>query len=238
DGEGVHTTRCQRVAPSRVLRDDRRAPCPAREGRRERLARRRRYAGATTRLGRECAAVHPRRSRGARSGRCRRRRRRTGRRRGHRTADVTRSSMAWTVRRLSCRDGGYPRSTGLRTLRVPLGYGSRPTSTASVDLLRRHALLERLPGQLRKHRGLEDFGTANRDRALPEDGSAKILRGVGSAEALGDWMSQPDGGVKLSHLISLEELGSLLALGARDGSTLISYLTQTFDTPPVYEIPY
>jgi hypothetical protein len=73
---------------------------------------------------------------------------------------------------------------------------------------------------------------------LPEDGSVKILRGIGSAEALGDWMTQPEEGEKVSHLITLEELGTLLALGARDGSTLITYLTQTFDTPPVFEIPY
>jgi hypothetical protein len=73
---------------------------------------------------------------------------------------------------------------------------------------------------------------------LRDDESIKILRGVGSAEALGDWMSQPEDGLKVSHLISLEELGSLLARGAWDGSTLISFLTETFDTPPVYEIPY
>lgn len=73
---------------------------------------------------------------------------------------------------------------------------------------------------------------------LPEDGSVKILRGVGSAEALGDWMIQPEDGVKASHLISLEELGTLLTRGAWDGSTLISFLTEAFDTPPVFEIPY
>ncbi len=75
-------------------------------------------------------------------------------------------------------------------------------------------------------------------RNLPDDGRVKVLRGVGSAEALGDWMRQPDDGPRVSHLIFLEELAGLLTRGSWEGSTLLHFLTETFDCPPVYEVPF
>jgi len=43
---------------------------------------------------------------------------------------------------------------------------------------------------------------------LPASG-VKLLRGVGSAEALGDWMQQSEEGAKTSHLLYIEELATL-----------------------------
>ncbi len=74
-------------------------------------------------------------------------------------------------------------------------------------------------------------------RLLPDQG-VKVLRGVGSAEALGDWMQQPDEGLKISHLLFIEELTTLLSRGSWEGNTLLSFLTETFDAPDRYEIPY
>ena len=74
-------------------------------------------------------------------------------------------------------------------------------------------------------------------RLLPDQG-VKVLRGVGSAEALGDWMQQLDEGVKISHLLFIEELTTLLSRGSWEGNTLLSFLTETFDAPDRYEIPY
>jgi hypothetical protein len=66
----------------------------------------------------------------------------------------------------------------------------------------------------------------------------KILQGIGSAEALGDWMTQPDEGPKVSHLIFLEEMAELLDRSNWNGSTLLSFLTTTFDAPSTYEAKY
>jgi hypothetical protein len=74
-------------------------------------------------------------------------------------------------------------------------------------------------------------------RLLPDDG-VKLLRGVGSAEALGDCMKQADEGPAVSHLIFIEELATLLTRGGWEGSTLLSFLTETFDAPDRYEIPF
>jgi hypothetical protein len=74
-------------------------------------------------------------------------------------------------------------------------------------------------------------------RFLPEQG-VKLLRGVGSAEALGDWMQQPEEGPAVSHLLFIEELATLLTRGGWEGSTLLSFLTETFDTPDKYEVPF
>lgn len=74
-------------------------------------------------------------------------------------------------------------------------------------------------------------------RLLPEQG-VKLLRGVGSAEALGDWMQQPVEGPMVSHLLFIEELATVLSRGGWEGSTLLSFLTETFDTPEKYEIPF
>lgn len=74
---------------------------------------------------------------------------------------------------------------------------------------------------------------------LPTDGRVKILRGVGSGEALGEWLGQADeGGSRPSHLLFLEELAGLLTRGRWDGSTLTAFLTEVFDCPDVYEIPF
>ena len=75
-------------------------------------------------------------------------------------------------------------------------------------------------------------------RLLPEDGGVKVLRGVGSPEALGDWMAQPEGGPYMAHLLFIEELATLLIRGGWQGSTLLSFLTETFDTPDIYEVPF
>ncbi len=66
----------------------------------------------------------------------------------------------------------------------------------------------------------------------------KVLRGVGSAEALADWMQQPEDAPPVAHLLLLEELSPLLTRGRWDGSTLISYLTESYDAPDVHEIPF
>jgi hypothetical protein len=75
-------------------------------------------------------------------------------------------------------------------------------------------------------------------RVYPTDAKIKVLRGLGSAEALGAWMHQPDDGPRISHLIFLEELATVLTRGRWEGSTLLHFLTETFDCPPVYEAPY
>lgn len=74
-------------------------------------------------------------------------------------------------------------------------------------------------------------------RLLPDEG-VKLLRGVGSAEALGDWMQQSADGPAVSHLLFIEELATLLTRGGWEGSTLLSFLTETFDAPEKYEIPF
>jgi len=51
-------------------------------------------------------------------------------------------------------------------------------------------------------------------------------------------MTQAEGGVQVSHLLFLEELGSLLVRGGWEGSTLLSFLTETFDAPEIFEIPF
>src|SRR5438094_6698236 len=69
---------------------------------------------------------------------------------------------------------------------------------------------------------------------LPEHG-VKVLRGVGSAEALADWMGELKGD---SPLIILEEFATLLGRGGWQRSTLLPFLTETFDCPSVYEGPF
>src|SRR5207247_1675819 len=73
-------------------------------------------------------------------------------------------------------------------------------------------------------------------KLLPDDGSVRLLRGIGSAEALGDWMQAGEG--RVSHLLYLEELGTLLSRGGWEGSTVLHFLTETFDAPDLYEIRY
>lgn len=75
-------------------------------------------------------------------------------------------------------------------------------------------------------------------RLLPDDGRVKVLRGIGSAEALGDWMTQAEGTPPVSHLLFVEELSTLLTRGGWEGSTVLSFLTETFDCPDVYEVPF
>lgn len=75
-------------------------------------------------------------------------------------------------------------------------------------------------------------------RLLPPDGQVKVLRGIGSAEALGDWMAQPEGAPPVSHLLFVEEISTLLTRGGWEGSTVLSFLTETYDCPDVYEVPF
>src|SRR5262249_1939995 len=42
----------------------------------------------------------------------------------------------------------------------------------------------------------------------------------------------------VAHGLLLEELATLLGRGKWEGSTLIPFLTETFDTPPVYDVPF
>ena len=72
---------------------------------------------------------------------------------------------------------------------------------------------------------------------LPDVG-VRVLRGVGSAEALGDWMAQSQDDEPTTHLLFLEELATLLVRAGWEGSTLLNFLTETFDTPDLYEIPF
>jgi HAMP domain-containing protein len=61
---------------------------------------------------------------------------------------------------------------------------------------------------------------------------------VGSGEALGDWLTQPEEGPKVSHYLLLEELAGLLTRGKWEGSTLLAFLTEAFDCPDMYEVPF
>ncbi len=72
---------------------------------------------------------------------------------------------------------------------------------------------------------------------VPGD-AMKVLRGIGSAEALADWMTQPENAPPVAHLLVLEELATLLRRGKWEGSTVLHFLTETFDAPPVYEVPF
>jgi len=72
---------------------------------------------------------------------------------------------------------------------------------------------------------------------LPLD-RVKILRGVGSAEALAEWMTQSESGPQFAHVLLLEELRALLVRANWEGSSLLSFLTECFDTPTVYEAPF
>ncbi len=73
---------------------------------------------------------------------------------------------------------------------------------------------------------------------LVPSSAMKVLHGIGSAEALADWMTQPAEGDPVAHLLVLEELATLLRRGKWEGSTVLHFLTETFDTPPVYEVPF
>jgi hypothetical protein len=73
---------------------------------------------------------------------------------------------------------------------------------------------------------------------LSSEDRVKLCQGAGSTEALGDWMMQGEDEPPVSHLLVLEELATLLARGKWDGSTVIQFLTQTYDCPPVYELKY
>jgi hypothetical protein len=76
------------------------------------------------------------------------------------------------------------------------------------------------------------------DDLLPGEDRVRVLRGVGSTEGTCDWMQCDDEGVKVAHLLHLEELAALLTRGRWDGSTTLQFLTEAFDTPDVFEIPY
>ena len=73
---------------------------------------------------------------------------------------------------------------------------------------------------------------------IPAGSPVKILRGVGSGEGLGDWLSTDEGTPSVSHLLFLEELSELLTRGRWEGATLLSFLTQVFDCPDSYELKF
>jgi len=73
---------------------------------------------------------------------------------------------------------------------------------------------------------------------LPSDGRVIVGTGVGSAEALGDWMAQSDAAPPAAHLVQLDELCTLLVRGGWQGSGLLPFLVECFDCPAVYDIPF
>ena len=75
------------------------------------------------------------------------------------------------------------------------------------------------------------------ERLLPDE-RVNVLRGVGSGEALAQWMKQKDSTRPVAHLLLLEELSTLLRRAGWDGSLLIPFLTEAFDCPPKYEVPF
>jgi hypothetical protein len=77
-------------------------------------------------------------------------------------------------------------------------------------------------------------------RELPAEATyVKVMRGIGSPEALGDWMgNSANGATPLAQLLLLEELAKLLALGQWHGSQLFQFLTETFDTPDEFSIAF
>ena len=115
---------------------------------------------------------------------------------------------------------------------------------AAVRLRRRVSLYYAYPHYPNVY--LINFGTTGDSKTsasrqllslLPSAERVKLLRGCpGSAEALGDWMQQPEGEVPASHLLFVEELAGLLTRGKWEGSTLLSFLTETFDAPDEYQV--
>lgn len=73
---------------------------------------------------------------------------------------------------------------------------------------------------------------------MSEDGTVKILRGVGSGEGLADWLSPPADGPRPVHFLFLEEFAELLSRGRWEGATLLSFLTHVFDCPDRYELKF
>lgn len=80
-------------------------------------------------------------------------------------------------------------------------------------------------------------GMRQQSGLLPAAG-VKVLHGVGSGEALADWMQQSDETSPVSHLVVLEEFAALMARARWDGSSLLAFLTQAFDAPAVIDIPF
>lgn len=80
-------------------------------------------------------------------------------------------------------------------------------------------------------------GMRQQNGLIPQHG-VKVCRGIGSGEALADWMQQPNDAPPVSHLLVIEELAALLKRAHWDGSTLLTFLTETFDAPPLYEAPF
>lgn len=73
---------------------------------------------------------------------------------------------------------------------------------------------------------------------IPQDGRVKMLRGRASGEALADWLTQPEDGAPVSHLMILEELATLLVSGRWEGATIVPFLTEVFDCPDHYDLKY
>jgi hypothetical protein len=80
-----------------------------------------------------------------------------------------------------------------------------------------------------------------REPLMPGDARVAVTRGIGSVEAMGDWMAQsavPLGGPRPAHLVQLDELCTLLVKGNWQASGLLPFLVECFDCPPIFEIPY
>lgn len=67
--------------------------------------------------------------------------------------------------------------------------------------------------------------------------SVQILSSVGTPEGMSDALQQPDSGPTV-YLCFWEEISTLLAHGRWKGSSLLEFLTETYDCPPEYRIPY
>lgn len=117
--------------------------------------------------------------------------------------------------------------------------------TAAAAVLRRrlwmHMGLSLYPNPFLLHIGATGDGKTTAQRyglnLLPDEG-VKVHRGGGSGEGIADWMQQPEGMPPIAHLLAIEEFGALMAQASYDGGTLVHFLTQTFDCPPVYETKY
>lgn len=71
---------------------------------------------------------------------------------------------------------------------------------------------------------------------IEKDKQVRVLQGVGSGEGLADWLGK--GGSSVSHLLYLSELSELLKRGSWDKATLKTVLTNLYDCPSVYEVPF
>jgi hypothetical protein len=67
--------------------------------------------------------------------------------------------------------------------------------------------------------------------------TVQILRNVGSPEGMADTL-QTSGSAPMVYLCFWEEISILLAHGRWNGSSILEFLTETYDCPPEYRMPY